>query len=92
MVSQLHYVLRSRQDGQYLTARVTTEKNYLLLFKTDYDALGYLNAQAPEARGSFGTEAVSAGQLKALLQRWSLTGVGLVEDVLEPRIEFLRLE
>lgn len=92
MLSQLHYVLRSRRDGQYLTARVAEEKTYLILFKTDYDALGYVNAQVPEARGSFTPEAVGAGQLKVLLQRWSFQGVGVVEDILEPRIQFLRLD
>ncbi|MBJ7901233.1 MAG: hypothetical protein GC158_15225 [Cyanobacteria bacterium RI_101] len=92
MLSQFHYVLRSRRDGQYLTARVTEEKTYLLLFKTDYDALGYVNAQVPDAGRNFAAEAVGAGQLKGLLQRWSFHGVGVVEDILEPRVEFLRLD
>lgn len=97
MLSQTHYLVRSRIDGQYLVARLRagespTEANYLLLFKESYDALSYLNAHGAELADRFSVESIPATQLKSLLQRWGFQGIGLVNDPLEPQIQFLIYE
>ena len=96
MLSQNHYVIRSSKDGKYLVARITkepeqTEVSYLLLFKVDYEALSYINSHASEFRDRLSVESLSATQLKALLKRWSYQGIGLVEDPLLPKINFLEV-
>lgn len=88
----IHYALRSQQDGQYLVARLSPQKHYLLLFKTDYEALTYLHTHAPAVEQKFALESLSDNQLRGVLQRWTLAGVGLVADPLEPRLEFLTLQ
>lgn len=97
MLSQTYYLLRSRQDGQYLVARprsadgeVTNTPGYLLLFREHADALGYLNAHAAEVADRFGVESLAGLQLAGLLKRWGFRGVGVVEDPLLPRVEFLQ--
>lgn len=97
MLSQIHYLIRSKIDGQYLVARLRggeseTEVNYLLLFKEDFEALSYLNIHSGNVANRFAVESISATQLKGLLQRWGFKGVGLVQDPLEPRIQFLSYE
>ncbi len=97
MFSQIHYILRSRHDGQYLVARFRNEDNdtvnqYLLLFKEDFDALSYLNTHGQSVANRFSVESIPGTQLKGILQRWGFKGVGLVEDPLEPRIQFLSYE
>jgi len=90
MLSQLYYVLRSRQDGQYLAARDQAQnQRYLLLFTADYDALSYLNAHAPDAAEHFAVASVTSVQLKTVLDRWGYQGMGLVKDPRLPRIEFM---
>ncbi len=94
MLKTFHYALRSKTDGQYLVAQVKdytceTPQRYLLLFRADYDALSYLNTHAPDLASRFGVESVSDTQLKALLTRWGFEGLGLVQDPLEPAIQFL---
>jgi len=96
MFTEIHYLLRSKFDGQYVTARLknpdnNTEINYLLLFKEDYDALSYVNTHAPDAAGRFAVESVTGNQLKNQLQRWGFTGVGLVQEPLEPNIQFFKI-
>ncbi|MGL5032229.1 MAG: hypothetical protein ACRC6M_00315 [Microcystaceae cyanobacterium] len=96
MLSSFHYALRSKLDGQYLVARLKaadgeTAIAYLILFKEDYDVLSYVQTHAPELREKFGTESVSNSQLKGLIQRWGFKGLGLVQDPLEPRIEFVSI-
>jgi len=96
MISSTHYLVRSRADGRYVAARVSgegeTEKNYLLTFREDYDARSYLNTHSSEDLAKeFAVESVSAIQLKGVLQRWGFQGIGLVEDPLIPRIQFLSL-
>ena len=91
-MTTIHYLIRSRVDGRYLTARFQTEdgeNSYLLLFKQDFDALSYLNTHAQDVSDHFAVESLPEIQLKSLLQRWGFKGVGLVGDPLEPRINFL---
>ncbi|AFY77969.1 MAG: hypothetical protein IGR93_03550 [Hydrococcus sp. C42_A2020_068] len=97
MLSQTHYLIRSRIDGQYLVARLRagespTEANYLLLFKERYDALSYLNTHAAGVSDRFSVESIPATQLKSIMQRWGFKGLGLVQDPLEPQIQFLVYE
>jgi hypothetical protein len=94
MISSVYYVLRSRQDGNYLVARLgnpDTENiaQYILVFSEHHEALSYLNAHAPDVASQFGVESLSASQLKGVLSRWGFQGMGMVKDPLEPRIEFM---
>jgi hypothetical protein len=94
-MTKIHYLIRSRVDGRYLTARLKAEDSeigYLLLFKQDFEALSYLNAHAKDVAARFAVESLPEPQLKGLLQRWGFKGVGLVQDPLEPRIQFLNKE
>ena len=94
MFSQINYVLRSKVDGRYLVARINqgedkASSSYLLVFKENFEALSYVNAHASDVSDRFVVEAASGTQLKSILQRWSFQGIGLVNDPLIPRIEFL---
>jgi hypothetical protein len=95
MLSQTHYLIRSRVDGQYLVARLKsrddskTEVSYILLFQENYDALTYLNQHAAGMSDRFAVESLPATQLKGLMKRWGFQGIGLVSDPLEPQIQFL---
>lgn len=94
MLSDIHYLIRSQTDGKYLVARPQLEQNkeqagYLLLFRERFEALSYLNTHGQEVAHHFAVESVSGSQLKSLLQRWGFNGLGLVEDPLLPKIEFL---
>lgn len=89
MLSQVHYLIRSRADGQYLAAKPDGEKGYLLTFREDFDARTYLNTHGSTLADRFGVESVSGTQLKGVLQRWGYAGVALVEDPLLPRVQFL---
>jgi len=99
MYSQTHYLLRSRQDGQYLVARARLDEadpdatpiQFLLLFGEHADALSYVNTHAGEASDRFSVESIPGSQLAGLLKRWAFQGVGLVKDPLIPTIEFLTL-
>jgi hypothetical protein len=94
MFSQAHYLIRSKTDGRYLVARLqgNTDQDidYILLFKEHYDALSYLNTHAPEVADKFGVESVISSQLNTILQRWGYQGIGVVEEPIEPRIQFLK--
>ncbi|TAE55572.1 MAG: hypothetical protein EAZ76_12840 [Nostocales cyanobacterium] len=91
MMSQMYYILRSKTDGKYLTARVDEDKpGYLLLFKEDFDALSYLTAHAGDLASRLAVEAISSTQLSGLLQRWGFAGLGMVNDSLIPKVEFLQ--
>jgi hypothetical protein len=95
MLSQIHYLLRSKADGQYLAARVPSEsgeaeQSYLLLFREHYEALSYLNTHAPEVADRFAVESIAATQLQGILQRWGYRGVGQVADPIAPHIQFLK--
>ena len=94
MLTRIHYLVRSKIDGQYLAAHVKdsereAEAGYLLIFKEDFEALSYLNTHGKDVANRFAVESVSGIQLKGLLQRWGFDGVGLVQDPLIPQIQFL---
>lgn len=96
MLSQIHYLVRSKVDGQYLVARLNKDAeqetvSYLLLFKEHFEALSYLNTHGSDVSDRFIVESISATQLKGLLQRWGFQGIGLVQDPLIPKIDFLSL-
>lgn len=95
MFSQVYYLIRSRADGQYLVAHPNTtaesakKSGYLLMFREHFDALSYLNTHGWDVAERFAVESVPGTQLEGLLKRWSFTGVGIVQDPLLPKIEFL---
>jgi hypothetical protein len=94
MLTDIHYVVRSRKDGKYLVARLHNpateqENQHLLVFSENYDALSYLNTHAGELAAEFSVESLSGSQLKAVLKRWGFQGIGVVNEPLEPRIKFL---
>lgn len=99
MFAQVYYLIRSRTDGQYLAARPhATEpssrgqkpaEGYLLLFNEHFDALSYLNTHAKDVSDRFSVESLSGSQLSNLIKRWGFVGVGIVQDPLLPRVEFL---
>jgi len=92
MFSQIYYLIRSKVDGQYIAAKpdkTATGAGYLLMFNEDFDALSYLNTHAPDVANRFAIESISGSQIKGLIQRWGFTGIGVVEDPLLPKIQFL---
>jgi len=93
MKFQPYYVLRSKSNGAYLTARAQTTSEgtvtYLLLFQQDHEALSYVNTHAPDLCDRFSIETLMSSQIKPLLQRWGYQGIGLVNDSLQPRIAFM---
>lgn len=92
MSDQVYYAIRSKTDGSYLVAHPRASDSqfaYLLLFSEDYDALSYLNTHAQAVSSKFGVELISTTQLSELKRRWGFTGIGIVQDPLLPRIEFL---
>jgi hypothetical protein len=98
MHSQTYYLVRSKQDGSYLVARpnsgnqtqpATQPPGYLLVFSEHYDALSYLNTHGAAVADRFGVESVPSHQLEGLLTRWGFAGIGIVQDPLIPRVEFL---
>ncbi|MBD2364160.1 hypothetical protein [Anabaena sp. UHCC 0399] len=91
MLSEVYYILRSKADGRYLTARPNEDASvYLLLFQENFDALSYLNTHAPEVANRFAVESLPGTQLGSLLKRWGFTGVGIVTDPLLPKVDFLK--
>ena len=99
MLNQPYYTLRSKANGQYLVARPPVEGQhpeiptdpFLLLFIADFDALSYLNAHAGELAPQFSVEYCDRAQIKKISDRWGYKGVGIVNDPLVPRVEFMRL-
>jgi hypothetical protein len=99
MLETPYYLLRSKSTGQYLVARPPEPGGhpeqpadpYLLLFVADFDALSYLNAHAGEFAAQFAVEQGDRRQIKAISERWGYKGVGLVNDPLVPRVEFMQL-
>ena len=97
MFSQIFYLVRSKADGQYLVARPRTNRadqapdpGFLLMFKEHADALSYLNTHGSGVADRFAVESIPGSQLKALLNRWGFTGLGMVQDPLLPTVDFLR--
>lgn len=93
MNTVLYYTLRSRADGNYLAAQPDSEapQRYLLLFAESYDALSYLNTHAQAAASKFSVESIGKSQIRGILDRWQYQGIGMVQDPLIPRIEFMSL-
>jgi len=95
MLSQVYYLVRSRADGRYLLAHPRTDAEsgetpgYLLMFREHFEALSYLNTHGLAVAERFAVESVPATQIGSLLKRWGFTGVGIVQDPLLPKIEFL---
>lgn len=94
MFSQVYYLVRSRADGRYLVAHPSPdaepgESGYLLMFREHFEALSYLNTHGSDVAERFAVESVPGTQLGGLLKRWGFTGVGVVQDPLLPKIEFL---
>lgn len=96
MLSQVYYLIRSREDGSYVAAHPdgsdraeSKDPGYLLMFREHFDALSYLNKYASDVRERFAVESISGSQLKGILTRWGFTGVAMVQDPLLPRVEFL---
>lgn len=100
MFSEVFYLIRSKADGQYLVARTRSEPRdeqsadtqYLLIFKEHYDALSYINTHGGDVADRFAVESIAGSQLGNLLKRWGFAGMGMVQDPLLPRIEFLQHE
>ena len=93
MLLQINYLIRSKQDGKYLVARVPkpdgVETSYLLIFQQDYDAMSYINTHGREFSDRLTVETASPTQLKSLMQRWDYKGFGIVKDPLLPEIQFV---
>lgn len=94
MLLEINYLIRSKQDGKYLVARIQAEEReaeaaYLLVFHQDHEALSYINTHGKSFSDRLSVESVSPMQLKSLLQRWNYQGIGLVKDPLIPEIQFI---
>ncbi len=95
MLSETYYLVRSKADGSYLAAHPrqnpdrVEQESFVLLFREHFDALSYLNTHAAELADRFSVESILGSQIGNLLKRWAFTGVGLVNDPLLPRVEFL---
>ena len=93
MLLQINYLVRSKQDGKYLVAKMPDkngiEASYLLVFQQDYDAMSYINTHGKEFSDRLTVETASPIQLKGLMQRWDYAGFGIVKDPLLPEIEFV---
>ncbi|MBC6476017.1 MAG: hypothetical protein GDA48_27025 [Hormoscilla sp. GM102CHS1] len=91
MSFQVHYILRSQQDGKYLAAHPDGSQGsgYLLMFREDFEARSFINTHGADMASRFAVEAVPETQLKNLLKLWDFTGIGLVVDPLIPKVEFL---
>jgi hypothetical protein len=87
---KLYYLLRTRNDGRYLTAQPQPEQRFLLLFNEAADALSYLNTHAGELSQHFAVETITHNQVTSILQRWGFQGFALVEDPLLARMEFFK--
>lgn len=104
MLSQIYYLIRSRQDGRHLVAHPKpappanpdqsppSRPAFLLLFTDHADALSYLNTHGRDVAHQFAVESATGTQLSGLMQRWGFAGVGMVRDPLLPRIEFMQKE
>lgn len=99
MFSEIFYLIRSRADGQYLVARPrqpdpdkAPDPGFLLMFKEHADALSYLNTHGSAVADRFAVESIPGSQLKNLIGRWGFTGVGMVQDPLLPRIQFMQYD
>ncbi|MEO0768538.1 MAG: hypothetical protein AAFY72_03760 [Cyanobacteria bacterium J06649_4] len=100
MLTTPYYLLRSKKSGNYLFARPSMQGEhpeappsnpFLLLFIADFDAMSYINTHAKEVADQFLVEYCDQTKIKGICDRWSYKGVGIVNDPLVPRVEFLSL-
>lgn len=93
-MSSTYFVVRSQTSGEYLIAHPSqdTAVGYLLVFSNDYDALSYVNAHAQGSRGDGRVESIASTALRSTIDRWQLTGFGVVSDPLIPEVEFFRID
>jgi len=99
MLNTPYYLLRSKSTGKYLIARPPVEGEhpeaptdpFLLLFIADFDALSYINTHAKEHAAQFSVEYCDQTKIKGICDRWSYKGIGIVNDPLVPRVEFVGL-
>lgn len=93
MFTQTYYLVRSRADGQYLVAHLkqgeAADQGYLLLFREHFEALTYLNTHGKDIADRFSVESVPGTQMESVMKRWNFTGVGIVQDPILPKVEFL---
>ena len=95
MFAETYYLVRSRTDGQYLVANLkassenTASQGYLLIFREHFDALTYLNTHGKDIADRFAVESIPGSQLENLLKRWGFSGIGIVQDPILPKVEFL---
>lgn len=95
MFTQTYYLVRSRADGQYLVARLkqptpdAVDPGYVLLFREHFEALTYLNTHGKDIADRFAVESIPGTQVESLMKRWNFTGIGVVEDPIPPKVEFL---
>jgi len=96
MVAEIYYLVRSQTNGQYLVAHLPRSPSnapphsgYILLFREHAEALTYLNMHGNDIADRFAVESLPATQLETLLKRWNFTGIGIVQDPLLPKVEFL---
>jgi hypothetical protein len=97
MFSETFYLIRAKSDGRYLVARPEAARDsesagYLILFREHHESLSYLNTHAEERSAQFSVEPIPGSQLKPLIRRWGFAGIGLVQDPLLPKLEFLVVE
>jgi len=96
-MAQVYYLVRSKIDGQYLVAHPKApsepagqaDPGYLLMFREHFDALSYLNTHGADVTDRFAVESIPESQVGNLLNRWGFVGIGIVQDPLLPRVEFL---
>jgi len=92
MFAQTYYLVRSRSDGQYLVAHLKQDEasqGFLLLFREHFEALTYLNTHGKDIADRFSVESVPGSQLESVMKRWNFTGIGIVQDPILPKVEFL---
>ena len=63
MLLQINYLIRSKNDGKYLVARISqdddrAEASYLLVFQADHEALSYINTHGKEMSDPLEVESV----------------------------------
>jgi hypothetical protein len=94
-MADVYYLARAKADGRYLVAhlesgdRAAADAGFLLLFQEQFDALSYLNTHGRGVADQFAVEAVAKTQLGGVLSRWGFVGVGIVQDPLLPKVEFM---
>ncbi|MDX2244369.1 MAG: hypothetical protein NW224_27155 [Leptolyngbyaceae cyanobacterium bins.302] len=95
MLSQTYYIVRSKTDGQYLVANLKdkaenpSSQGYLLMFREHFEALTYLNTHGKDIADRFAVESIPGSQLESLMKRWNFSGIGMVQDPILPKVEFL---